>query len=260
MKHLVSNKIRMAKQETYLDNNPCVLIVPAVDLNFVLGWRGEGYPALVMVGEVEGDDARIGTICTDIRLKEAGPVASSDDIELARSVLSQVVRAMAYSLHKRSEHMGRNLSEALEKDLRMLRDKFIPLTLDGVSVPEATGQESLRVRLVTFEDAASSGPGHPAPDPLLLAVRAAINWSRRHGQDLLAAAEHKEVVSDLDDLGIEQFQEWQDQQRRADTMVDVTVGLRYMERRGSAARLLVLLFRAGTSSALIKVAARTSSV
>lgn len=50
------------------------------------------------------------------------------------------------------------------------------------------------LRKITFAPAFGSdgNNGHPAPDPLLLVLKAAVNWSWFHGQKLLLAGERKD--------------------------------------------------------------------
>lgn len=53
---------------------------------------------------------------------------------------------------------------------------------------------------------------HPAPDPLLLAVKAAVVWSTRHRQQLLPSGE---VEDDVDSLSIQAEEEYVERLRQA---------------------------------------------
>jgi hypothetical protein len=53
IKHAVANKIRMMGQSLYIDNNPCVLIVPILKVDEVKSWNGESYDAIVLPGPWE---------------------------------------------------------------------------------------------------------------------------------------------------------------------------------------------------------------
>jgi hypothetical protein len=53
--------------------------------------------------------------------------------------------------------------------------------------------------LIKFDDY-NCTDGHPAPDPLLLGTKAALNWARRNDQGMLAAAEPLDVEGSEDDL------------------------------------------------------------
>jgi hypothetical protein len=80
------------------------------------------------------------------------------------------------------------------------------------------------LRVVVFSDLETAA-GHPAPDPLLLAVKAAINWSRRHEQPLRAAGERPEEQDELDDLAEEEYLEWCDNFHRPQGSDDLALGL-----------------------------------
>jgi len=60
---------------------------------------------------------------------------------------------------------------------------------------------------------------------LLLSVKAAINWSRLHYQDLRAAGEHPEEEDELDVLAEEQFAEERKKLHRPKTWDDLARGL-----------------------------------
>lgn len=53
--HFVSNKLRLHDQKKLMDGNePCMLIVPVVDLEKANKWRGEGHSAIVLIGKPQG--------------------------------------------------------------------------------------------------------------------------------------------------------------------------------------------------------------
>jgi hypothetical protein len=58
---------------------------------------------------------------------------------------------------------------------------------------------------VTFADPGNKG--HLAPDPLLLAVKSAIHWSRRNQQQLLVVGEPPEEEDEMDILAEELYLE-----------------------------------------------------
>ena len=59
---------------------------------------------------------------------------------------------------------------------------------------------------------------HPAPDPTLLAARAAVVFSARHNQRLAASAESQqdehETWTELDQQAAEEYLEWRDAELR----------------------------------------------
>ena len=67
-----------------------------------------------------------------------------------------------------------------------------------ITVPIERQDNEKPVRKITF--APAFGPfdrdGHPAPDPLLLAVKAALNWSAFHEEPLMVTQQREEYYSD----------------------------------------------------------------
>ena len=86
------------------------------------------------------------------------------------------------------------------KNVRDLRVDFREGAAKGIVHPFPKDPPCTKpVRLIKFSDHWND-EGHPAPDPLLLVVRAAITWSWRHGQKLLVASkEYHPGDSDGDD-------------------------------------------------------------
>jgi hypothetical protein len=137
-------------------------------------------------------------------------------------------------LKKRSEAFEQHLPDEVDgsrSKLNVLRSEFTTILAAGVKVPVAKNQQDdsqLKVRIVEFADV-SDEQRHPAPDPLLLAVRAAATWSWRHNQRLKAAAEPQEEKDDGEDelsiLAEEQFLEWRRNLYRPKTWDDLARGL-----------------------------------
>ena len=83
----------------------------------------------------------------------------------------------------------------------------------------------MKVRIVEFANVGDEQQ-HPAPDPLLLTVRAAAAWSWRHGQRLKAAADPQEEERDeLSILAEEEFLEYRRNLHRPKTWDDLAHGL-----------------------------------
>ena len=179
-----------------MDKNPCVLIVPVMSIEKMLQWKDSGYKAIVMVGQYnDGDSAPL--VCQFISMLKLGDIASATEIETARKLLENVT--------------------------------FKSITGEGVTVPATKSEVNyslLKVRMVTFHDV-SDADHHPAPDPLLLAVKAATIWSRRKNQPLKAAAEPQEDDDDdeLSVLAEEQFLERRANALRPQTWDDLARGL-----------------------------------
>ena len=213
IKHSVTNLISLAGQATYFDQNPCVLIVPVLNLRQVKCWNGQRYSAIVMVGTFKPPKRpliHLDSICKNINMQTEGPTANPEQVEVSRALLNHFVLGMTYSLIHRSSRWATELSfeqwRRLEECIRL----FVENPGCGAVVPTPNHHRApraglpLRPRLVTFRGAAEAPENdnhrHLAPDPYLLVVKAAINWSARHRQPLLAAAEPVEEAGEDDEL------------------------------------------------------------
>jgi hypothetical protein len=98
-------------------------------------------------------------------------------------------------------------------------------------LPHLRTYDYYNVRKITFFDHVEQH-GHVAPDPMLLAFRAAINWSRRHHQQMFAVAEPRELTDesedDLDAIAMEDYLKWRDETqaaRREKDIVGMSIGI-----------------------------------
>jgi hypothetical protein len=225
IKHFATNLIRLVGHEHFLDNAPCVLIVPVLSLAQVKCWNGEEYRAVVMVGPWGNNSAQ--ALCGAIRMQDKKePFATPGEVEIARLLLELLIKGLAHSLLERFPPAITDHWNAAQKaNLDELRHAFSTnLRIHGgLVVPKVNGgdrAQPLRVRMVDFASAAGPSSSirgrHPAPDPLLLAVRAAVNWSARHDQRLLpTAAEPKDnddADDELDRLAEQEFLAWREEE------------------------------------------------
>lgn len=185
LKHSALNLIRLLGQRDYMDNNPCVVIVPAMTKDDLLNWKsGQSYTAIVLVEgwpdrKIKAENAALltGMAIQNQDLPADQTEATKDEVEMARMRLTEVLHGLAYSLSRRTPEF---------------REKYNLFNIEGnIFVPSASGSQPEafhHVRKVIF-----GLPGlHPAPDPLLLAVKAALVWSVRNEQRLLAGGEQKD--------------------------------------------------------------------
>ena len=236
IKHLVANKIRLADQADYFDKNPCVLIAPVMTPQEMLDWKGGGYSAIVMAGgiskriekktrnlTVKLKETPIADVCSCIGMSSMvkgvpHKTANKDQVDMARELLHGVVTGMAYSLRQRLKRMDKYFDkkkhQQKKKNLENLLEDFKKGTKRGIVHPSRKTYTK-PVRLVHFSSHSETS-GHPAPDPLLLAVRAAITWSWRQGQKLLVESKEydDDDVDELDQLGMEEFLEYQRELQR----------------------------------------------
>ncbi|CAB9519564.1 expressed unknown protein [Seminavis robusta] len=125
-----------------------------------------------------------------------------DDIRTATRNLSNMVLALADTLMDKkglsvvdlfeqselAKRKGKGNSQAEDKRLGVLKDAKKEIEKDGVFVPVLVSDasehlESLKVVKFTIDASETD----LVPDPMLLLIKAAINWSWRCGQKLLPA-------------------------------------------------------------------------
>jgi hypothetical protein len=220
LKHSVFNKLRLPNQGELYDRKPCIMIVPVMTLDEVKGWNGGGYEALVMAGP--HGETGISRVCAGMDMQSRGTEASDADIEVARSMLKQVLCGLARSLMRE----GRDLPDSQIEALNELKKPFQTPQTMRLQVP-ISSKRNLRVRKVSFSQYGGTEGVHPAPDPLLLTVKAAINWSWRHEQQILAGGElsDDDEASELSVMAEEQYLEWQQDMLRPKNRQDLAQGL-----------------------------------
>jgi hypothetical protein len=191
LKHSQFNKIRLGNQQQMFNDDACVLIVPIMSLEDVRTWNGQGYEAIVLAEAGLENGCSIAWVCASIGMSMHPPdidatVAKHEQVDQARLLLEKVLCGLAQSLvsNNRPDSINPQMANLLTKSRNVLLDNNV-----GVAVPLKAGNIShLRVRKVIFGPVGDETQ-HPAPDPLLLAVKAAVNWSKRHGPQLLASGE-----------------------------------------------------------------------
>jgi hypothetical protein len=230
LKHLASNKIRLRGQKEYYDKLvPNVLIVPICNLVEAKNWNGEDYHAIVLIGAKK--EVNLMDIAGGIGMQQIHELATRDEIEKARELLTATLKGMAQALQKFKPNnaWAPFLAEKHQAVLTKLLDNF---PAEGtVMVPTAmeVEEQDLKVCKIQFVKQGSR-EGHPAPDPLLLVVKAAINWSAFHNQRLLSGGEVQDDDTDNDSsylsiLAEEQYLEWCDAQARLEPLPFTSISI-----------------------------------
>jgi hypothetical protein len=196
LKHFVCNKIRLNNQKAHYDQNPHLLIMPVMTLSDMKNWNGTGYNAIVLAGDFKG--VKASAVYQDIGMLYEGEDATQDDVDKARESLETLVLGLTYSLHfdNRDEEFDSDELKKARKNFKWANNG------KGVFVPQRglhRDFSTMHVRLIKFDDYDCTD-GHPAPDPLLLGTKAALNWARRNDQGMLAAAEPLDLEGSEDDL------------------------------------------------------------
>jgi hypothetical protein len=201
IKHLVTNKIRLPGQAKCMDNNPCLLIVPILSSHQVRSWNGEGYSAIVVADTWE--NVPIKTVVRECHMLQKNRLASEDEIELSRQLLCHFLRGILCA-HRYHRPEGIPLDGISNFDDQANVMFPSPHNVSG----------TIHVTKVTFVGVIGDPDKHPAPDPILLASRAAVTFARRQMVTLAAAAEPVDLKefdgphwTELDQLAAEQYLE-----------------------------------------------------
>jgi hypothetical protein len=204
------NLLLFMEQERFFDKKPGVLVLPVYDVNEAKAWNGQPYSVIVLCtntlvhitpAQIAG---RIGLRDTDPNMIEP---ASPADLDSAVTLLSAVVKASAYCL----EHLpgpetekAQGLWQSYRQGLIFTRRLFEAVMgqrsqLTGsITVPTSlgiipTGKFVVKINLANMVSPSSTAT--PAyPDPLLLAYKSSVNWTRLYNFQLLAEAEPPEQL------------------------------------------------------------------
>jgi hypothetical protein len=202
-KHSPLNLAHIFGQGTFFEEEPCVIIVPIMTLEQMKAWNLEGYEAIVLAGDFETATAADAYTSMRMNQVETLTLATQGEIEQSCESLKRAVQGLAYSLAYRSTQRREDLLEpAMRHQLESFRTNL--QRAGSVIVPKAASEDysNLRVGKVSFQ-AHSPEAGavltHPAPDPLLLVIKSAINWSRLNGQQLLVTGEGSEEDEEMED-------------------------------------------------------------
>jgi hypothetical protein len=179
IKHSLVNMIRLCGQAEFFDMQPCVIIVPIMTLKQMRDWNLDEYNAIVLAGASGRFSAPMAY--RGIQLRQFGECATTDEIEIASTSLGIVLQGLAYSLDER-QAQRQEATLQLKGKLASFREG---LQNSEVIVPMPSLDSNLRVRKVSFQAHRPHANAHPAPDPLFLFIKSAINWARRNGQPLL---------------------------------------------------------------------------
>jgi hypothetical protein len=209
MRHMLSNKIRLPPRDAFFDRCPCFSIIPCLPLAAVKAWNGGSYAAIVVAGSWDGIEAR--DIYRWIMPRRALKLASVDQVNIARDLLTDTVLALAYSFHHRRERMTDGANPATITALGLLADNYTPAdpSEQGIIVPMRQQHDlpNMRVALIEYTGH-DENTGHPAPDPMLLAIKAAINWSWRNNQKMMEGKPEEVEEDDLESLEEEEYLEF----------------------------------------------------
>ena len=191
LKHNVLNKVRIKGQKEYMDNRPCMLIIPILSLATTKAWKsGDPYSAMVCIGGHKDDQGNMESSAEEVYadvFTELLPLCSRDpELSVAVDLLSSFTKGLAHSLIDGEMFDGWHTNPAELQKLQAVRTKLINAG-NRVNVPTLNRNIDLfrhfRVAKIRFDAADNSLPN--PPDPFLLTVKAAVIWSWRNGEKLL---------------------------------------------------------------------------
>ncbi|KAL3912966.1 MAG: hypothetical protein SGILL_006679 [Bacillariaceae sp.] len=235
--HLVSNRLYLKSQKQHIDGQrPKMLIVPIRSYDQVVGWKGEGYSAIVLVGEPETDvplpedlqvsDDKKKEVYRESRLNRE-TTADSQDVTQACNLLRDGVLALAEMIKSITDEDLLSISAENKKSAERLlssRDKIGDTILVPGMVNE-TVPSNYKVLKITFSDH-TDNEGHPAPDPLLLLFKAANVWGRMIGVHFLANGEIPDVFdTDKHIHAVENYLEWHQSNLKDVSREELALGL-----------------------------------
>ena len=191
------------EKERYFDESPGAIVLPVYDVDEAKAWCGEAYSVLILcTSRLNITPAqmavRIGLSSTD---REFVKRASNTDLQKAAALLTTVVKASAYcleNLEPPENEQARGLWDRYRDSLSLARGNVETITgrqngeLEGcVGVPTTRNipDGSKFIAKVNLANMAPSS-GTPAyPDPILVAYKSSVNWTRLWHFQLMAEEE-----------------------------------------------------------------------
>lgn len=199
----------------FLDDNPLWMVVPILSVDSMKNWRtGREYWVMVIAGSmpnVDDSDAEVYKALVTVGYeKSVREKCTWEDIQLATELLCNLVKAHADVLTGRLKRDGTRSSRITPIDL--FHNNFAGNTRLEVLSKRHQMNETLnelkdhKVKVPHMKDAGDKDwevlKVHltgKIPDPMLVATKAAINWSARCGQKLLPSCSVQPEVDPKED-------------------------------------------------------------
>jgi len=211
------------------DTKPCWIFVPICSLDFIMNWKHrQGYSVMAIAGGFEGvgqpitDEKAYSSLCTKHYHKDDERTTGKcfkrlkckrGDISTATDRLTEMILALAETLVGREDanspsdllfargDTNRTPPRGPDPRADLLKQTRDDMKNRGVMVPkflDSDFDDSVEILKFVIDPSATD----LVPDPMLLLMKAAINWSWRCGQKFLPAccsvhsegAEEEELV------------------------------------------------------------------
>jgi hypothetical protein len=222
--HAVSNKLRMEGQGTHMDGHtPKMLLIPAMTLEHAKAWRGEAYVAVVLAGlpespvpspyQVSSSSAFLKTGFADAKLylqykQKRGAIVHPSTTTEQEEHLIKACQLLADAILGLTEYVrgfsSTDLSCLDPKNQVLLKQRAQSIKEETVTPECKDGTSSKPVLIIKFgSQRGAHETGHPAPDPLGLACKAASAWGFMTGTKLLTASEPEDLQNHDDDCSLD---------------------------------------------------------
>eukprot|EP00531_Pseudo-nitzschia_arenysensis_P003973 CAMPEP_0116150292 /NCGR_PEP_ID=MMETSP0329-20121206/19462_1 /TAXON_ID=697910 /ORGANISM="Pseudo-nitzschia arenysensis, Strain B593" /LENGTH=486 /DNA_ID=CAMNT_0003646781 /DNA_START=162 /DNA_END=1622 /DNA_ORIENTATION=- len=196
IKHSVPNKIMLAGQRKHFDERPNVVIIPILTVEEAKTWIGGAYDAIVLIDASNRDrrDIELSTIGSDTHFKQGDltNLATKAEVQKAHALVKKYTNAIIGA----QRHFAPTESRIDDKGKPNAVDSLFDSKNIQYSDTELSWKGEPKVRKIGFTS--HSEEGHPAPDPILLVTRAAVQLQRR--KDFLLVAVDEDWDDDVDEL------------------------------------------------------------
>ena len=234
VKNLNINKLRMpGPHKVHYDTHPSLLTIPCCSLDQIREWTpGTVYPVLIIASEVETYEALIGAKAIRHRGKNCqAELATSQDLAEATGLLRAMVKAQAELASGQRNGAVVDPIDLIKKDTEAkekMEDLQKALAKGRVKVPIHAPAVKGRVLKLFLE----VNKGYTVPDPMLVLMKAAINWYFIYTEHKLASAcgppvdpEKAEIEALNDELHEQILEEVYNEKIRPQTWEDLAKGL-----------------------------------
>ena len=193
------NLLSTMDQKYIFDSSACLYVLPVMDLAEAKAWDGNSYSVLILCDNDKNRRATHQDVADRVGLsKTNAAAATSEDVSKAIELLSCVMRFSAYAL----ENMPAPPVKLWEKlKVEVVQGRSLYSSITGVPVEDLEGkiiiptEKELDRKIIAKVDLRRSSRGLQNvvfPDPILLACKTSVNWSRKFGFRLIAEAEPDE--------------------------------------------------------------------
>ena len=194
------NLLSTMDQKYIFDSTACLYVLPVMDVLEAKAWDGGSYKVLILCDNDSQQGATHEEVAMGVGLSRTNAAAAtSADVSKAIGLLSCVMKFSAYALEKMPAPPGQ-LWTKLKKELLQGRamyasiKKFPVGLINGkIIVPTANDLGRKVIAKVDLDRSCRGLDNFAFPDPILLACKTSVNWSRKFGFRLIAESEQNHL-------------------------------------------------------------------